>query len=226
MPDKIRPNQNQRSSSVPVDDEVEAVIVIPYVFNSTTGQYDAQSAGGSLVDVTDRAARLVGKVQLDQSVSNYISPSTAQDVANGRFFLSGTGRLSLAAAGNVRCTIQNPVGSGKTISIIRIAGLSTGTGWASLYVNPTNGLPVPARIVSNAVMGGGLPPIGVVRADVDLATPLSGGLDTGLVLGIPANSRVSIDGPPFVLGQGVTLGINIPFAGAADAALSVYWREL
>lgn len=143
-----------------------------------------------------------------------------------RFFLAGSGKLTLAAAGNVRGTISNPAGSGRNILVARLAGLGTGTAWARLRVNPTTGLPATAaRPTINAIIGGAAP-VGILKVDTDLVTPLGGGTDTGIDIGMPASARVSLDMPPMILSPGVSLGINIPFTGAADAALSVYWAEI
>lgn len=147
-------------------------------------------------------------------------------VAQGRFFLAGSGRVTLAAAGNLRGLITNPTGSGRTVSVVRFAGFATATGYAQLFLNPTTGLPATAaRPIANAVMGGGLAPVASLTVDTNLTTALSGGTDLGLVIGIPGNSRTSIDFPPVVLSPGVSLGLNVPFAGAADSTLSIYWWE-
>lgn len=156
----------------------------------------------------------------------YTSPGVAQKVGQGRVNLAGTGRITLNVAGNLRIVAQNPAESAKTISIVRIAGLTTGTGWASIVLNPTTGVPsTAARPILNAVAGGGIPSLLTLRADTSTTVPLGGGIDTGLVLGMPGNERVSLDLPPIILTPGVTLGINIPFTGAADAAMSIYWIE-
>lgn len=156
----------------------------------------------------------------------YTSPGVAQKVGQGRVNLAGTGRITLNVAGNLRIVVANPAGSARTMSIVRLAGLTTGTGWASILLNPTTGVPATAaRPILNAVAGGGIPSLLTLRADTSATVPLGGGIDTGLVLGMPGSERVSLDLPPIILTAGVTLGINIPFTGAADAALSIYWIE-
>lgn len=156
----------------------------------------------------------------------YVGTVPGQQVALGRFFLSSTGRVSLTAAGNFRATIQNPAGSGKTINLGRLAAFATGTGYAGIRLNPTTGLPTTTpRAISNAVLGGGVAPAAVLRVDTDLTVALSGGTDTGLTFGIPGGTRTSLDLPPLVLSAGQTMGLNVPFAGAADVTMSVYWWE-
>lgn len=156
----------------------------------------------------------------------FTSPSASQKVGQGKFFLAGSGRLTLSVAGNIRALFSNPVGSGKTISIVRMAGFTTQTGYASILLNPTAGLPEGTpRPALNGVAGGGVPRVGVLLVDTNATTPMSGGVDTGIVLGMPGGARTSIDLPPIVLAAGVSLGINVPFAGAADATLSIYWIE-
>ncbi len=152
-------------------------------------------------------------------------PEHGSRVANGRFYLAGTGRMALTVAGNIRAVIQNPATSGRNVRLVRIAGLATGTAWADLLLNPTAGVPATAaRPVLNAIAGGGVAPVATIRADTDATVALSGGA-TGLTVGVPANQRFALDLPPLVLAPGVTLGINAAFAGAADLALSVYWYE-
>lgn len=67
----IRPNTNQRSNNVPVDDEAEAVIVVQYLFNPQTGEYEVATPGsiGSAVSIK-RA-----------SDGALINPSTEESVA-------------------------------------------------------------------------------------------------------------------------------------------------
>lgn len=156
----------------------------------------------------------------------YVSPATSQKVAQGKFFLASSGKLVLSLAGNVRALFRNPANSGKMMSIVRMAGFTTGTGYAGILLNPTTGLPTSTpRPALNAVAGGGIPRLGVLTVDTDTTVPLGGGVDTGLVIGMPGGARTSIDLPPLVLAPGVSMGINIPFAGAADATLSLYWVE-
>jgi hypothetical protein len=153
-------------------------------------------------------------------------PSHASRVATGRFYMAGTGKRELAVSGHVRAVIQNPAGSGRTVSVVRLAGLATGVGWADLFLNPTTGVPTSApRPVTNALMGGGEAPVAVVRADTDAATALSGGTATGATLGIPSGAPFPLDLPPLVLEPGATLGLTVAFGVAAALALSVYWYE-
>lgn len=142
----------------------------------------------------------------------------------GRAFVSSTGRLSLSLAGNVRITLENP-SADRAICVSKISGLSTGTAWATVLRNPTSGLPGTIRPHLNSIisMPGGA---AVLRCDISAATPLGGGTDTGVVFGIPSNNRFSISlDPGIVVPPGEMVGINVPFTGAADAALTVYWGE-
>jgi hypothetical protein len=153
-------------------------------------------------------------------------PGHASRVANGRYYMAGTGKLDLAVAGHVRATVENPAGSRRAVSVVRLAGLATGTGWADMFLNPTTGVPTSApRPVTNALMGGGEAPVAVVRADTDAATALSGGTATGATLGIPSGAPFPLDLPPLVLAPGATLGIAVAFGVGASLALSVYWYE-
>lgn len=173
-------------------------------------------------DLTYRLVDVGGGVVVDEVIA--LSPTISR-VAGGRFYLAGSGQLTLAAAGNVRALIANPAGSGRNLSIVRVVVFATAVGYATVYINPTTGLPSGPRAPMNALVGGGEAAVGTVNIDTHLTTSLAGGVETSEVIGIPSNSRISIDLPPFVLAPGVSLGINVPFAGAADAVMSAYWFE-
>lgn len=146
-------------------------------------------------------------------------------VRDGRAFKSSTARMTLAAAGNVRATIQNPAGSGRRVLVYKLTGLATGTAWARMRVNPTTGLPVAARPVNNAYVGHPNTAVAQMKADTDLTVALGGGTDSGLDVGIPSGSRWELKLEPMIIPAGVTLGVNVPFAGAADAVMTAYWIE-
>lgn len=147
-------------------------------------------------------------------------------VVKGKQFTSGTGPLTLTAAGNLRATISNPTGSGVNVSIFRLVWFANAMGEATLLLNPTAGIPATAvRPRLNAVAGtsGG---VGEVRADTNATTALSGGTDTGVILGLGANTREVVDLPPIVLTPGVTLGINVPISATTSRSLlTVLWFE-
>lgn len=146
------------------------------------------------------------------------------DVLGGRVYLVGSGRVTLGVAGNARGLIANPAASGVHLRIARLAVFATATGYATLFIDPTVGLP-PINLTPRNALVGGSAGAGTAGFDTNATTALSGGTDTGIVLGIPASRRTEIDLPPLVLPPGVSLGINIPFAGAADMAATVYWTE-
>lgn len=180
----------------------------------------------TVATIRDEQLRRIDQLAAGQNNIGYVSPATSQKVGQGRFNLAGTGRLTLSVAGNVRATFANPAGSGRNLKVVRISSSGTGTAWASVLINPTTGLPVSApRPVLNAVAGGGLSAVGELRVDTDATAALGGGTDTGIVIGMPSGQRTHLDLPPIILTPGVTLGINVPFAGAADSAMAVYWIE-
>lgn len=47
MPEQIRPQHASRSSNIPVDDEIEAVITVSYLYNPITGQYEVATPGST-----------------------------------------------------------------------------------------------------------------------------------------------------------------------------------
>lgn len=173
----------------------------------------------------DEPLPVAGSVDVGGTVM--VTNSVANAAPIGRAFLVGSGRLTLSVSGNVRGIIQNPAGSGVNTVLAGLAIFGTSTSWASLYLNPTAGIPVTAnRVGMNAAAGGGHPRQTILRVDTNATTALSGGLDTGIVIGTGAGSRESLDMPfSLILAPGVTLGINVPFAGAADATMTAYLTE-
>lgn len=145
-------------------------------------------------------------------------------VGRGRAYIIGTGRLELAIAGNLRATIRNP-SVDTAVIVAAIAGLATATGWATIFEDPTAGLPATAarpRMRVNPLEG--TAGVTEVKADTDATTPLSGGTDTGVVLGVGAGDRFSIP-IGMVIPPGATRGLNISYAGAATVAAAVYVAE-
>ncbi len=152
-------------------------------------------------------------------------PSIA--VATGRFYWAGTGRQEIAAAGNVRATLTNPANSGRNLYIARMTFFSTIRAWCHFFLNPTTGLPNDAadlRIVNNAILGAP-PGLGVLRADNDTLTALSGGTDTGSEIGVGPDRPRIVDCPPFILTPGNVLGMNANFGAAVAAAVNLFWWE-
>lgn len=154
------------------------------------------------------------------------TPTVESKASAGAVYLSGTGNIALSVAGNLRLTIANPTGSGKTLYIYRLSTYSSAAGFAGLFVNPTLGLPVGVRPVNNVYVGNPTVGKGVVNADENATTALGGGTDTGVTFGIPAGNHSIFDLPPLIVPAGVTLGVNVPFTGAANATLNAYWYEV
>lgn len=157
--------------------------------------------------------------------------TTAQEKAQAlkaaeqaKVYFAGSGRLSLSVAGHIRGTLANPADATNNIHILRLAGLGSSLTWANLLYNPTSGLPASAarRVNNNILSQPG--DATLMKVDTDATVPLGGGTDLGTTLGLPAGARFQLDFTiPIVIPPGGSLGIAIPFTGAADAAFSVYW---
>lgn len=153
-------------------------------------------------------------------------PSPSDWAADGRFHVSTTGRLTLSAAGNLRITFTNPANSQKLVTLGKVTAFATATSWGTILRNPDTNLPTSAaRPTTNALLHAGTPPVAQLKADTDPLAALSGGIDTGLVVGSGAGQREPIELPPFFLVPGISLGVAVPFAGAADAVIAFYWVE-
>lgn len=172
----------------------------------------ATAGPGSLISIAKRISRGIGGI--------------SQKINEGKGFFTGTGRVTLTAAGNFRVTMENPAGSGKTVYIYAIVGIN-GAGsmaWADIRMNPTTGLPAEVATPRNNILGGGLAPVHLAKHDTNLTTPIGGGTLINSI-GIPAGSRTVVSGSLFVLPQGVMMSFNVAFAGAADTDVTVYLYE-
>lgn len=150
-----------------------------------------------------------------------------------RAYVASTGRVTLTAAGNFRVYFENPASSARNIVVTSLAAIDSGPlGWADLIINPTTG--IPAEIAANVltplnavILAADNAPasLAIMRRDTDLTVPLGGGR-VALQLGIPGGGARTVFGQGgFVITPGSKLGINVAFAGAADAAMSVYYYE-
>jgi hypothetical protein len=154
----------------------------------------------------------------------YIQNGATAAVSQQRFFLAGSGRLTLGAAGNFRALLRNPSASGRNLYLVRLALLSTALAWGDVRVNPTTGLPTAARTSHNAILGAAAAS-GELLADVNAITAIGGGTLLSTTIAVPVSQRVQLDLPPFVLAPGVSVGLNFNVLGAADASISGYWYE-
>lgn len=153
-------------------------------------------------------------------------PTAEARVLSGQLFLAGTGNLTLSVAGNVRMVLQNPAGSGKSLYIVKLDAFATAVGFAELLVNPTAGVPTAARPVNNAMFGALTAAVGLLFADTSAATALSGGVDSGVSVGVGNNNLTSYPLPPLVVPPGVSLGLALPFTGSANATVNLFWYEV
>lgn len=146
-------------------------------------------------------------------------------VGMGRAYITSTGKVALSVAGNLRVLIANP-STDTLVTLAGIAGLATAAAWATVYRNPTAGLPATAARPSlrmNPLRGQA--PLTTVRVDTDATTAMSGGENTGELIGLPGGTRYQIPVLGVVIPPGETIGINVPFAGAADVSTSLYIVE-
>lgn len=154
----------------------------------------------------------------------YVRDVWSAGIANGRAFIVGSGHLTLSLAGSVRGLISNPVGSTVGLTVVGMTAFATAVGWAQLILNPTTGLPALTR------PGLALNPAPQVRqsqvgADTNTTTALGGGTDTGVIIGLPGGSRIQVSPIGLVLAPGMSLGLQIPFTGSADAEFALYLVE-
>lgn len=157
----------------------------------------------------------------------YVVPNVerTENARLGRTFMVGSGKVSMAVAGNLRATFTNPAGSGKTVYLYSMTVLSTSLGWAELRVNPTTGLPAATvRTPTNTSIGNPGTSAVEFRVDTDTTVPLGGGSLSSSVIGLPANDVRNIS-LMLIIPPGVSLGIGAPFAAGFDATFNLHWWE-
>lgn len=165
--------------------------------------------------------------------------SLVQAALQGKIRLASTEDLAISGSGNLRMLLKNATVSdtgaalSKTVALLRMGVFATTTGWAELVVNPTGGLPPTSarQTRMTSLIKASMPVIPTAptvddpvdfRADVS-GTRMTGGSAVGVTFGIPGNSRLDLDMPPFVIDSGASLGINIRFGGSTTVGVAVYW---
>jgi hypothetical protein len=155
----------------------------------------------------------------------YVRDAWTAGVGLGRAYVTSTGKVALSVAGNLRVLISNPTAD-TLVTLAGLAGLATAAAWATVYRNPTAGLPVTAARPSLRVNPlRGQAPVTTVQVDVDATVAMSGGENTGELIGLPGGTRYQIPVLGAVIPPGQSLGVNVPFAGAADVSCSLYIVE-
>lgn len=215
MPRPLNPDGSSTADVVPSDpgNTVQIVAVKAGLVLPVSGSFTPAGTGDSrIVNGETEAVRVIIRSQVQRAAEQ------------AKVYFAGSGPLSLSVAGNIRATITNPGTETTNIHLIRISGLATAAAWGRIRVNPITGLPVSAgRPVNNNILGQAADGT-VLKVDTDPTVALAGGTDTGVILGIPSATRYSVDLPvPIVIAPGVALGLAIPFTGAADATITMYW---
>lgn len=143
----------------------------------------------------------------------------------GNAFFASSGNQTLAVAGNLRATFSNPSGNSRSCYIFKIQAWASSSVMAHLYVNPTTGLPATTKTVNKINLGSSASTTVTVSADTSTTTALAGGTDSGLDIPVTTGSVQPMELDPFVIPPGITVGFNIPFTGAGNGVLTIYWYE-
>lgn len=155
----------------------------------------------------------------------YARDAWSAGVGNGRAYITSTGRVALSLAGNLRVLISNPT-TDTIVTVAGMAGLATAAAWATIFRNPTAGLPATTARPSlrvNPLRGQAMSAL--VRVDTDATVALSGGENTGELIGLPNGTRFQVPILGAIIPPGETIGVNVPFAGAADVSTTLYLIE-
>ena len=149
--------------------------------------------------------------------------------ASGKMYSVGTGRQTLAAAGNVRAILQNPGGSGTLVKVVMISYWSSITAFWDTFRDPTAGVPVTAarpRLTLDQ-RADAAAKVGILRSDSSATTALGGGTDLGMTIpnGAGRENEVKLD-VPLVISPGQSFGFNGNFTGATDAVVNMIAYEV
>lgn len=148
-----------------------------------------------------------------------------RSIGSDRGFIASTDQQSLTGAGNLRVTLENPAGSGRNLHILSVVSVNTSssTTFAVVRLNPTTGLPTTVKTPRSLILNRGTATIAVVKSDTSITTAIGGGT---LLLDMPiAPGQQTHNSGMFVLEPGNTLGINVPFGGAASGQMIAYYVE-
>lgn len=145
----------------------------------------------------------------------------------GRAFFSSSGQQATGSLGTttLRGTLQNPSTSTKRLFVYALdVWSSSATGYGSLLINPTAGLPAAAKVVNNTYVGHSNPANGLVKFDAGAA--MTGGSDSGVAIPAPSGvfNKIMLDAP-VILSPGVIMAIQAPFGAATTVVVTLYWFE-
>lgn len=167
------------------------------------------------------------RTRLDALIAGPVKTrASAQDLIDaGLFYISGSGQISLTVGSNVRSTVRNPTGSGRLVHIVALETFATATAYGTVYLNPTTNLPDATAERPKLSARPAIAPAPVVQVRANTGAALSGGTATGLIVPAAAGPARRIDLPPITLDPGQSLGVNIPFSGAAETVFTVFVLE-
>ena len=149
-------------------------------------------------------------------------------VKAGTAYIASVGKLTLSLGIlNMKATIENPSGSGKTLYVyaLEVAQDGLALAWPSLLLNPTTNKPGGTAGTSkfNQNPGSANTTVALIKSAVEAST-MSGGTDLGAIP-IPTGRQVYRD-HIYVLPPGTTLGMNLVGSiGLNGMIRAFYWEE-
>lgn len=196
--------------------------------SGTTSQ-DLTGVGGAAISLGPKpSASSLPVVLATDEASVPVQSTVEQQVRAGTAFVWGPGKLAVGAAANGRILISNPNGSGKSLFIYAHALSSDTAGLflATLFRNPTAGLPALGGAgvgIVNQLGGSATASVAEVGADTN-ATPLSGGTTIGVeaVVGV---GRTAYPAALYVVPPNSSLGFDLAATVAAGFVPEFTWWE-
>lgn len=152
--------------------------------------------------------------------------SLEQRLRNGQTYIASTPKVSVAIAGNLKASFQNPAGSNKNIFIYGLlaANDSGNFGYADVALNATTQLPASAGTITNQNFGSSNTSVALVKYGTG-ASAVSGG--TALfTLPTPPTTDTLFSQELLMLPPGNILTVNIAFPILTNAMFRLYfWEE-
>lgn len=140
---------------------------------------------------------------------------------SGRLHISGSTVLAVSANNYSKMLLTNPVGSGKTLVVLKLHLFSDTAIFVDFYANPTTGLPVTNRGIT--LVGGTYAGVTTFKSGTD-ATPMGGGVKSDITLGAGSGVETVVD-TPFMVQPGVSLGFSALASGQRNVYMNPVWLE-
>lgn len=194
----------------------------------TVGQQRTVQPGGRAILTEDEFSKIPSNQRGPHGlyVLNFDS-GREERARKGESYFAGTGRITAPPEGiNMRTVLRNPADSVRTAYLYSLVMFTTaGPTFHTLIDNPDAGIPTnQIRPVNNVIVGSTNGAELELLSDTHVSEQLSGGVDTGIVLGM-ISGRTEFSGFEAILNPGSSIGIDSVLPGSMDIYINFYWYE-